>query len=484
MTLLPSMTAGAIRRSPRLTQSAVACAITLLAAPTAAQTLVITGGTVIDGTGAAPLPHGVVVMENGRIAAIGQAGGIAVPANATRIDATGKYVIPGLMDANLHLFLNIDLETLIKHEDRYHEIVLEAAQIALKTGLTTVFDTWGPRAALVRARNMIARGEAPGSRIYLAGNIIGFDGPLSADFRAQAAPYVSKAFVKRTNETWEEGTGRALLWLTPEEVRQVIRDYAQKDVDLLKYGASGHVEMNFVTFSPRVQKVIVEEGHRAGITVQTHTTSVESLDIAIDAGVDIVTHGDISGPTREIPLETIQKLVERNVAVSVLPITDRRLKALQEHVPQGVLTEYFRIARINHQNMIKAGVRLLVSTDAGIQNPVLLSESSTLVADTVDSRVKLGEGHFNALVALQERGMQPMEILKSATSHVARAYRMDTDLGTLEAGKIADVVILDADPLQDARNYRRIFAVVKDGKRVDLSALPVAPLISSLTVGK
>jgi adenine deaminase len=129
-------------------------------------------------------------------------------------------------------------------------------------------------------------------------------------------------------------------------------------------------------------------------------------------------------------------------------------------------------------------VRLLVSTDAGIQNPVLLSESSTLVADTVDSRVKLGEGHFNALVALQERGMQPMEILKSATSHVARAYRMDTDLGTLEAGKIADVVILDADPLQDARNYRRIFAVVKDGKRVDLSALPVAPLISSLTVGK
>jgi imidazolonepropionase-like amidohydrolase len=134
--------------------------------------------------------------------------------------------------------------------------------------------------------------------------------------------------------------------------------------------------------------------------------------------------------------------------------------------------------------MIKAGVRLLVSTDAGIQNPVLLSESSTLVADTVDSRVKLGEGHFNALVALQERGMQPMEILKSATSHVASAYRMDADLGTLEAGKIADVVILDADPLQDARNYRRIFAVVKDGKRVDLGALPVAPLISSLTVGK
>jgi hypothetical protein len=96
-----------------------------------------------------------------------------------QIDARGKYVIPGLTDANLHLFLNPDLETLIKYEDRYHEIVLEAAQIALKTGQTTVFDTWGPRAALVRARDLINSGKAPGSRIYLAGNIIGFDAPLS-----------------------------------------------------------------------------------------------------------------------------------------------------------------------------------------------------------------------------------------------------------------------------------------------------------------
>jgi imidazolonepropionase-like amidohydrolase len=461
-------------------------AVSLLFLPNsaAAQTLAVTGGTVIDGTGAAPLRDGVVVIENGRITAVGRAGEVNVPASATRIDAAGKFVIPGLIDANLHLFLNLDLETLIKYEDRYHEIVLEAAQIALKTGQTTVYDTWGPRAALVKARDMIARGEAPGSRIYLAGNIIGFDGPLSADFREAAAPFVSKAFAKRTNETWVEGTGRSLLWLTPEEVRQVIREYAQKNVDFLKYGASGHVDMNFVTFSPRVQKVIVEEGHRAGITVQTHTTSVESLDIAVDAGVDIVTHGDISGPVREIPMETIQKLVDRNIAVSVLPITDRRLKALQEHAPQGVLNEYFRVARINHQNMIKAGVKLLVSTDAGIQNPLLLSESNTLAADTVDSRVKLGEGHFNALVALQERGMPAMEILKAVTSNVAQAYRMEKDLGTLQAGRIADLVILDADPLQDARNYRRIFAVVKDGKRVDLGALPVAPIISSITVSK
>lgn len=447
-----------------------------------AQTLAITSATIIDGTGNDPLRNGVLLITDGRITAVGASGEVTIPESARRIDARGKYVIPGLMDANLHLFLNIDLETLIKYEDRNHEIILEAAQIALKTGQTTVFDTRGPRAALVKARDMINAGQAPGSRFYLAGNLIGFDGPLSADLRGEAAPHVSKAFAKRINDAWEENTGRRLLWMTPDEVRSIIREYTRKDVDFLKYGASGHVDMNFITFSPRVQRVIVEEGHRAGITVQAHTTSVESLEIAIEAGVDIVTHGGISGPTTPIPDEIIQKLVDRGTAISALAITQRRLDALLEHAPDWVLTPYMKIAKTNHRNMIRAGVTMLVSTDAGIQNPVLAAESENLAADSVDSRVKLGEGHFNALVAFEERGMEPMEILKSATIHVARAYKLDADIGTLEVGKIADLVILDENPLESARNYRSIHSVIKDGRVVDLDALPVAPIISSMTV--
>jgi imidazolonepropionase-like amidohydrolase len=458
----------------------VAAALVVLATQGSAQTLAIRGGTIIDGTGKPPLADGTVLIENGRIKAIGSTRDVQVPGSATVVDARGKYVIPGLMDANLHLFLNLDLETLIKYEDRYHEIILEAAQIALKTGQTTVFDTWGPRAALVRARDLINSGKAPGSRIYLAGNIIGFDGPLSADFRATAAPFVSKAFAKRTNETWEQGTGRSLLWLTPDEVRTAIREYAKKDVNLLKYGASGHVDMNFISFSPRAQKAIVEEGHRAGLTVQAHTTSVESLDMAIDAGVDIVTHGDISGPTRAIPDETIRKLAERGVAVSALPVTQRHLDAMEKFAGSRTLLPYMKVAKTNHSNMIKAGVRLLVSTDAGIEHPLLMSESQTIAADTVDPRVKLGEGHFNALVALEEEGMDRMEILKAATSNIAKAYKLP-EIGSLEAGKIADVVILDANPLESARSYRRIHAVIKDGKVVDLRALPVSPIISAGT---
>ncbi len=460
-------------------------AVALLASPARmvpAQTIAVTGATIIDGTGRDPIRNGVLVITNGKITAVGPAGSVNVPASTRTIDAGGKFVIPGLMDANLHLYLNLDLETLIKYEGRYHEIAIEAAQIALRTGQTTVFDTWGPRDPLIKARDMINAGQVVGSRVYLAGNIIGFDGPLSADFRLTAAPFVSKAFAKRINDTWELGTGRDLLWKYPEEVRSAIRTYAASGVDFLKYGASGHVDMNLIAFSPRAQKGIVEEGHRAGKTVQAHVTSPESVDMAVDAGVDILTHGDMSGPTHVIPEETLRKIAEKDIAVSVLAVTQRHREALEKYMPQSILTPFFKISHDNIRNMIRHKIRIIISTDAGIEHPILRAESRNIAADTTDPRVKLGEGHFNALQALEELGMDRMEILKSATSNVAKAYKIN-DIGTLEPGKIGDLVILDADPLQSARNYRRINSVIKDGKVVDLKSLPNAPIISAQAAG-
>ena len=446
-----------------------------------AQSLAVTGGTLIDGTGAEPIANAVVLIEDQVITAVGR--DIAIPDDVEVVDADGKFVIPGLMDGNLHLMINIYPEILVKYEDRLHEIVLEAAQIALKSGQTTVFDTWGPLEPLKQARDAINAGEAPGSRIYLAGNIIGFSGPLSADFIGAAAPFFPKAWVKRINDTWEHGTGRELMWMGPDEVRETVSEYASKGMDFLKYGASGHTDMFFIQFSPRVQRAIVEVGHAADMTVQAHTTSVESLDMAIDAGLDIVTHGDISGPEVPIPEETLEKLIERGIAVSVLPITQRRIDGFAEidsHVPEAMLAPYMLVGRDNQKAMIEKGVTLLLSTDAGIEDPVRAAESE---AELADPRTKLGEGHFNALLGLQELGMSPMEILKSATSNIATAYKLDESLGTLEVGKIADIVILDENPLEDASNYRSINRVIKEGQIVDLEALPVAPIISSRVVG-
>lgn len=445
-----------------------------------AQNIAIVDGTIIDASGNEPLESGTILIEGSRITAVGAASDIDIPEGAQIIDANGKYLIPGLIDANLHLFLNLDLETMIKYEDRYQEIIIEAAQLTLKNGLTTVFDTWGPLEALVEAREMVNSGEAVASRIFLAGNIIGFDGPLSADFREDASNYVSNAFTKRTNEAWEQGVGREIMWWGPEEVRTRISEYADKEIDFLKYGASGHVDMAFITFSQRVQNVIVDVAHAAGKTIQAHTTSIESVDMAVEAGVDILTHCDISGPFRSIPAETIEKIVERDVACSILPVTQERLDALLERNPTGGVGADMLISRVNITNLAEAGAMLLLSTDGGIQHPLLVSEQSDPVM--VDPRTKLGEGHFNALVALQQMGLAPMEILKIVTSNTAKAYNLDDEIGTLTAGKLADIVILNENPLADAENYRSIYHVIKAGQIVDIDALPVAPIISSIDV--
>src|SRR5262249_26097860 len=147
-----------------------------------AETIAITGATLIDGTGAAAIPDAVIVIDGNKITAVGPRASVRVPAGARQIDAAGKYVIPGLMDANVHLVLGSAIEFIVRYEGRYEDLIEEAAQVTLKNGLTTVFDSWGPLQPLLNVRDRIKRGEAVGSRMFVAGNIVGFSGPFGRDF--------------------------------------------------------------------------------------------------------------------------------------------------------------------------------------------------------------------------------------------------------------------------------------------------------------
>lgn len=446
-----------------------------------AQSFAIVGGTILDGNGGPPIEDGVVLVHEGRICAVGGSSTI-VPPGATRIPAQGKYIIPGMMDANVHLFLyTISPAELIRYEDRYDQVIQEAAEIALRSGLTTVFDTWGPRQALTHVRDKINRGELTGSRIFFAGNIIGLGGPTSMDFFPQARIVLSRRAADNIDSRWEQGVGPELLWMTPEAVRVRIREYIGSGTqNFLKYAASGHAasHFNYLTFTAEVQRLIVEEGHRAGMIVQAHTTSPESLRMEIEAGADLLQHPDLTGMA-QIPDSTLALIAERKLPCASLFCTQRFLAWSSQYMPEP-FRSYNRYKHENHRRLVAIGAQLLLTSDSGVcpacaaEDPLL---GPYLSAD--DSPLTMGDAHFRWLEAAAELGMRPMDALLAATRNVARAYHVDDELGTLEKGKWADLLILGANPLENPAHYRCIDLVMKAGRVVDLNALPSRKVLTA-----
>lgn len=443
--------------------------------------LLIANATVIDAVADAPAENQSVLIEDGRIKKIAPADRLEAPQSAEIIDASGKYLIPGLMDANVHLVGDIRVERIARHEDRLEDLVLEAAQIALKAGLTTVFDTWGPRRPLMAARDMTASGQAPGSRIFCAGNIIGLDGPYTDDFQKAVASVASPAFVERINALWVENSGPDLTWMTPEEVLEEVKAYIATGIDFVKYASSEHRSSGptaFILFSPLVQKLIVEAAHAAGLTAQAHTTAVEALRIAVEAGSDIIQHANITGPI-PIPQETLDLMVKQRTGTVVFPFTDERVAKLK-NFPAN-LRRHWSTADDNVRAIIRSGAQILLGTDAFVFAPDLARDpalANSFFAPGEDNPGELGQAHFSWMKSMEQKGLQPIEMLRAATRNIAIAYGKDADLGTIESGKIADLLILEKNPLEDSRNYRTIQTVIKDGAIVDVSALPLTPILS------
>jgi imidazolonepropionase-like amidohydrolase len=391
------------------------------------------------------------------------------------------------MDANVHLLLDNGGLTLAKFEGRFDEIAIESAQLALKGGLTTVFDSWGPREYLVKARAAIDAGRAVGSRVFLAGNIIGLGGPFSEDFDLdypRMRQVMTGEFADRMNALWQENVGPELTMMSPEQVRREIRAYAGRGVDFLKYAVTAHGlrAEQYILFSPRVQKIIVEEGHRAGITVQTHTTSNEGLNLAVEAGVDMLQHCDVVYGKEPISPENAALIAQRRVPCAILAYPDVALRWYSESAKRkpelAAAFEFRESTDRNQRALLNAGTIILLSTDAGTISATSMNEGWKEFSPPEGDIVHLGEGHFNWLLAVEQKGMKPMDALQAATRNIARAYKVDKELGTLEKGKKADLLVLARNPLQSAANYRSIEVVVKDGKIVDRAALPSQRLLS------
>jgi imidazolonepropionase-like amidohydrolase len=462
----------------------------------------ITGATLIDGNGGAPIANSVVVIRGARIAAAGPRATTPVPAGATVVDAAGRYLIPGMIDTNVHLSLyggaRDRYETIVRYYAREADIVLEAAQIDLRHGITTVRDSYGMLLPLTQTRDRIARGQAIGARILAAGNIVGWGGPYSITFSLTPQRDLT-LFQEQMNDAIAQGAGEDLKDMTPAELRAAINRYLDKGPDFLKYGGTSHFSQpTFIGFSPEAQRALVEETHKRGKAAETHSTTIEGLRLSIDAGIDLIQHPEVLSP-REMPDDLVRTIRDRKIICSMLVSTitgepwTKHVKAKQDALKKQAeadkklgrplttgeqrarateLGTDLETRRANAQKLISGGCIVTPGTDS------YWASAPELAREPKPENQDHGMGTILAIEGLVELGMSPSQALTAGTKNGALACRRQADLGVIAEGKLADLVVLDADPLADIHNIRKVRSVFQDGRQIDLARLPETRILS------
>jgi imidazolonepropionase-like amidohydrolase len=456
--------------------------------------IAIVGVTLIDGNGGAPLADATIVVMNEQISAVGPRSAITVPPGARIIDGRGKFATPGFIDTNVHVSPLSGQTSFARYWDRLEDVILQASQLHLKYGVTTIRDSYGPLRPMIAVRDAIARGQAIGPRTYVAGNIVGWGGPYSETFSRTREAGLT-LFEEQMNDLFTEGTGEELLHMVPEELRVAINKYLDLGPDFIKYGGTAHYEYPaLIAFSPRAQEVIVQETHKRGLIAETHSATPEGLRISILAGIDLIQHPRSLGG-RELTDELVQLIVDRKIICSGLSNTtsgkpwkdhlkkrERVLserqeaeKEAQRSAPKTTaeirrereeLGHTLEVKRRNDERLIKAGCIVSVGTD-----------NTTSIAPEFRRTEKSehqdpGIGTILAIEGLVELGMTPAQAIVAATKNGALACKALDKFGTLEAGKLADVLLLGADPLADISNIRKLEVVMKEGRLIDIASLP------------
>lgn len=466
-------------------------------------TLAIVGGALIDGNGGPSVLDAVVLVSGTRITAVGPRTSVPVPQGAVVLDARGLYVLPGLIDTNVHLSLYGGVreryESLVRYQPRQNEIVLEASQIDLRHGVTTVRDSYGMLAPLTAVRDRIARGAEVGARILAAGNIVGWGGPYSVSFSLTPQRDLT-LFQEQMNDYVAQGAGEELKDLQPEELRVAIGKYLDKGPDFLKYGGTSHFSQpTYIGFSPEAQKVMVEEAHKRDLNAETHSTTIEGLRLSILAGIDLIQHPEVLTP-REMPDDLAALIRQRSIICSMLVSTItgepwvKHLKAKEDAQKKadeadkkrgaraltGVETRQraadlgldLEVRRRNAQKLIRSGCIATVGTDS------YWGAAAELAREPKPENQDHGIGTILAIEGLVELGMRPSQAIVAATRNGALACHKLAEFGTIEKGKLADLVLLDADPLADIHNLRKVHAVIKEGREIDLAHLPETRVLS------
>ena len=430
----------------------VFCLTTIAAAQTPAPIIALKAARLFDGKSKTLVSNGVVLVEGNTITAAGN--NVAIPENAQIIDLGDATLSPGFIDAHTHLTSDFSgnynerrLHMLDKNISQLALEMIPNARAALEAGFTSVRDVGGgfPNShdfPDVSLRNAINAGLIPGPRMLVATHGIGatgghFDG--TNGFRD---------FLFGEEPDWTDGIADG-----PEAIRKAVRFEIKNGADVIKAAVSGGVlsladEVDVPQLDPAEMAALVDETHRLRKKVAVHCHGDTAAKEAIAAGVDSIEHGSFLKP------DTLQLMKQKGTYLTpTLMASDWIMQKIGQY-PASVQAKAKAATDARSEmfrNALKIGVKISFGTDASVFPHGLNARE------------------FGLMVGL---GMKPIDALLSATSVDADLLGVATKLGTLEKGKLADVIAMPGDPTADITVTEKIFFVMKDGKIVKNDVKP------------
>jgi imidazolonepropionase-like amidohydrolase len=401
------------------------------------------GGRLIDGTGAAPREDAVVVLDGERIKAVGLVGATAIPAEAAVIDVTGKTIMPGLIDAHMH-FLGIRSMSQVtwlvdEPQVRGMRAVMDAWRV-VEAGFTTVRDPAGMLA--IHLRQAIQEGSIVGPRILAAGLAI-----------SQTGGHADWHFIP------QEWNARVMLGRMADgvaEVQKAAREQLRAGADFLKIMTTGGVmsekdQPTACQFSLDEIRAFVEEARNAGVRTASHAQGTQGIKNALIAGVDSIEHGIyLDDECITMMVDQGAYLVPTLAIVEAIVNNGRQAGVLEASVKKAEMVQKTHLD--SFRRAYRAGVVCGLGTDY-----------------LGDPGSPLGENAVELQMYVERAGLSPMEAIVCATRNNARVLGLEQELGTLQEGKLADLLLVDGDPLEEItllRDRACIVTVLKGGRPV------------------
>jgi imidazolonepropionase-like amidohydrolase len=398
-------------------------------------TVAMTGARVIDGTGAQPLEKATIVISNGRIEAVGAK--VKIPAGATRIDMSGKTIMPGIINAHGHLSFKFD-DSLPARERLTRQL-----RVYADYGVTTVVVLGTGQGDLddaVKLREEQGHGTIDRARVYAAG-------PSLRNIK------------------------------TAEEARTKVDAYADAKADLIKMHITGSPEDT----KPDVYKVLIDEAHKRGLRVAAHLFYIKDARGLLDAGVDVIAH---SVRDQDVDAPLIAEIKRRDVGYIPTLTRDLAIFVYESKPPFFSDPFFLRQANFYHNQIMQLSdpaqqektrnnqeaQSIKQALQQANRNLKTLSDAGVSIGLGTDSGINLGQwqGYFEhmEMEMMVKAGLTPMQALVAATGGAAHVWKLEQNLGTIQPGKQADLLVLNANPLTDIRNTRQIDSVWIGGRRL------------------